>query len=425
MHLQAFLLIVVSLSCGSLPQGDVDLPRAICASFGMITAWWLLCHIAARTTANYVLADQIEPLDGARYLEKQLDIFRWLGLGVVVMCLGGFGLARGIDSVPILADSMLLQSLALLMPAVLLAAASWSAEHRYGVRMQYVDSGIGEHWRAITGAFRSGMAWLILPICFLLALADLVGQLPIQTGTANTIMAITSLMFLCAGLPWIVSRLFKTEPLDCVTNAWITSLLEHAGLRRTKVARWNTNGRAFNAVIIGFMPPIRTMLISDRLQDELSREQVAMVVLHEAAHLRRRHVPLRMLAILPAWGFGAVVTHVAGDANWAMAAGSAAGLLMTLIVLRMVAYRTELDADLQACRMAVEIAPSVDDVPMTYDAAASTLGAALLRVTEEQPQNRRRTWLHPGVDKRIEFMRRDCQAEMKNSTAAGTIANPA
>ncbi|WP_146600293.1 M48 family metalloprotease [Novipirellula aureliae] len=425
MHLQSFLLIVVSLSCGSLPQGDVDLPRAIGASMGMITAWWLLCHIAARTTANYVLADQIEPLEGARYLEKQLDIFRWLGLGVIVMCLGGFGLARGIDSVPILTDSMLLQSIALLTPAVLLAAASWSAEHRYGVRMGYVDSGIGEHWSAISGAFRSGMAWLIVPIGFLLGVADFVGQLPIQTGTANSILAITSLLFLCAGLPWIVSRLFKTEALDTATNEWVTSLLENSGLRRTKVARWNTSGRAFNAVIIGFLPPIRTMLISDRLQDELSRTQIAMVVLHEAAHLRRRHVPLRMLAILPAWGFGALVTHVAGEASWATAAGSAAGLLMTLIVLRMVAYRTELDADLQACRMAVAIAPLVDDVPTTYDDAATTLGLALLRVTEEHPQNRRRTWLHPGVDERIEFMRRNCQAEIKNSTTAGTIANPA
>jgi Zn-dependent protease with chaperone function len=178
-------------------------------------------------------------------------------------------------------------------------------------------------------------------------------------------------------------------------------------------------------MVAGFVPSIRSLLLSDRLLDELPQDQIAMVVLHEAAHLRRKHVPIRMLSVLPAWAAGAALTKIAGENEWAMILGSIAGILLTLMILRIVAYRTEYDADVQACRLAVEIAPNVDRVPGTYEEAADALSAALLRVTFDQPAGRKATWLHPGVTDRIDFMRRVRETPQSNTATAGTIANPA
>ncbi|TWT78979.1 Protease HtpX [Planctomycetes bacterium CA13] len=430
MHLQSFLLVIVSLSCGSLPPGEVPFPRSILATVGMVTAWWILCHVAARTTARQVAADRIDPIDGARWLEKQLEIFRWLAIGVVVMCLGGFGLAANLDTATgplgsIIQKSMFLQSFVLLLPAVALSAASWSAEHRYGVLMGYVDHGVKNHLASIVQSFRGSMAWLIVPILVLLGLADGITQLPLSETQAAITMVVLSLLFVCAGLPWLISRVFKTSPMDPASQTWIHSLLTATGLRRTKIARWQTGGNAFNALITGFVPPIRTLLLSDRLLDELPREQIAMVVLHEAAHLRRRHMPIRMVAILPAWGIGTLITYAAGNASWGTTAGSIAGIVLTMAILRLVAYRTEFDADVQACRLAEQIAHLVEDVPSDYDAASRALSDALLRVTADHPETRRRTWLHPGVVDRIDFVRRNRIAPKINSSTAGTIANPA
>ncbi|EMI16850.1 peptidase M48 Ste24p [Rhodopirellula maiorica SM1] len=222
----------------------------------------------------------------------------------------------------------------------------------------------------------------------------------------------------------MVSRLFKTCALDADTEIWVASVLSAAGLHRTKMVRWQTEGNSFNALITGFVPPLRTLLLSDRLLDELPREQVAMVVLHEAAHLRRRHVPLRMSSILPAWAVGAMVTHFAGQASWAMVAGSVMAIALTLVMLRWVAYRTEFDADVQACQLAEQIGSSVEAVPSTYAAAAETLSRALIRVTADHPAARKPTWLHPGVVDRIEFMRRQRIIPNNSSVTAGTIANP-
>jgi Zn-dependent protease with chaperone function len=226
-------------------------------------------------------------------------------------------------------------------------------------------------------------------------------------------------------LPWLIRHLFKTSPLSQPTDLWIRQLMTAAGLRRTRAVRWNTDGRTFNAMVAGFVPPLRTLLVSDRLVDELPRQQIAMVVLHEAAHLRRRHVPIRMLALLPAWGAGVLVTKIAGQQSWAVAAGSVVGILLTMLILRIVAYRTEHDADVQACRLAAEMSGQVEDVPATYEHASEALSAALLRVTFDHPAGRKATWLHPGVAERVAWMRRQREAPISNNTTAATAANPA
>lgn len=423
MQLYYFLVVVISLSCGSLPPGDVDPLRAIVASMGMVTSWWLLCHIGARAIAKQVLEDSLDPLVGANWIEKQLEAFRYLGLGVSVLCLGGFGLARVLDTAPVLEHSMFLQALALLSPAVLITIGTWSAEQYYGAKLGYTDRGARNYFRSLWLTFRGGMAWLVAPILILLGINDLASLA--FDGSSQIIAMVSALAFVPFGLPWLIRHLFKTSKLDQDDQAWIASLMAAVGLKRTKSVRWETEGKSFNAMVAGFAPPLRTLLVSDRLLDELPREQVAMVVLHEAAHLKRRHVPIRMLSVLPAWGAGALISYVAGSATWAMGVGSVIGILLTMLTLRAVAYRTEYDADVVACKLAEKIGGSIDYVPATYDAAAETLASALHRVTEDHPAMQRASWLHPGVVERVDWMRRQRSAPTASNNNAGTIANPA
>ncbi len=425
MHLYCFLIVVVSLSCGSLGSIEVDPVRAWLATSGMVLAWIILSHVGARVIAKQVDADQLDPHIGADWLEKQLEAFRWLALGVAVLCLAGFGAAGTLDELPYIGSSMFLQAVALMTPIILMTIGTWSAEHHYGVLLSYTDRGLKNHLSSLATTFRGNMAWLVVPILLLLAAGDMLNALPLEAKTISWITAAMIVLFVPLGLPWLVRHLFKTEPLHGETEQWVNELTTAAGLRRTKAVRWNTANRSFNAMVAGFMPPFRTLLISDRLIDELPREQAAMVVLHEAAHLRRRHVPIRMLAVLPSWAGGAIVAKMCGDESWAMALGSLFGILMTMLVLRVVAYRTEHDADTVACQLAAKIASRVPHVPPTYDAATDALSEALMRVTQEHPASRKATWLHPGVADRVAFIRRHRAAPQTNTSSAGSIPNPA
>ena len=426
MHLFYFLIVIVSLACGSLPPStNIDLVSAATATVGMVTAWVILCHVAARTVAIHVRDHALEPIAGADWLEKQLAAFRWIGLGVAVLCLAGFGLARVLGGLPVVGTSMSLQAVILLAPAMIITMATWSAEHRYGVLLKYAKPGIGPHFRSVWQSFRGGVAWLVAPVVFLLGVSDLIAMLPISPSAAGVLTLVMIGSFVPLGLPWLIRHLFKTDPLDIATADWIDSILTSAGVHRTRTVRWNTGGQSFNAMVAGFVPPLRTLLLSDRLLDQLPKSQIGMVVLHEAAHLRRRHVPMRMAAIIPAWGVGALISSMAGDHAWGMIVGSIVGIALTMAMLRLVAYRTEFDADVQACKMAASIAGQIDGVPDTYDAAADALAAALLRVTFDSPSGRKATWLHPGVADRIAWLRRNDITPTTNNVAAGTIAKPA
>jgi Zn-dependent protease with chaperone function len=401
MQLYSFLILILSLGGGSLPPLEISRGRSLLASAGLVLGWILLCHVAARICAKQVTQDRLDPLVGAELLEKQLQIFRWLGLLVVLTCLGVFGLAGVVASLPVVESSALLQASLLLIPGIALTVGTWSAEHCYGVMMGYTSAGFGNYARSLQRTFRSGIGWLLLPVLLILALNDVVAVLPISERAAAATTGLAILLLIVVGVPLLIGRMFQTTPLHDSSAAWVADLLSAAGVGKIRVMRWETGGRTYNALVAGFVPPLRTLLISDRLMDELPPSQIAMVVLHEAAHLRRRHMPLRMLAILPAWGAGALVTHSLGGHEWAMAGGTMFGILSTLLALKVVAYRTEHDADIQACRMAQQIAGEVPDVPATYHEAAQALADGLWRVTADQPSSRRATWLHPGIRQRV------------------------
>ncbi len=425
MHLYLFLLVVVSLACGSLPPAEVTLWRALAATCGILLAWGILCHVGARLCATQVRREAINPLLGAEVVEKQLSAFRWLGLPVVVLCLGGFGLARCLDQIPVLGNSMALQAFVLLCLGLLIMVMTWSAEHYYGVLLGYAGCGVDAYVSFLWRSFRGNVAWLVVPVLLLLGLSDVVHLVVADREVAGWITAVSVLLFVPLGLPWMIRRLFTTSTLGGAMGSWVAELMESVGLGRTRMARWDTGGTAFNAMVVGFVAPLRTLLISDRLLDELPRSQVAMVVLHEAAHLKRRHVQIRMLAIFPAWGAGSVVSHALAPHDWAMVGGSVVGILLTMLVLRWVAYRTEHDADVQACRLASQIDGRLDDVPPTYEEACEVLAAALRRVTFNQPSCRRRTWLHPSVEDRVAEMRRHCKQPNPNSNRAAPVVKPA
>lgn len=367
--------------------------------------------------ANYTRSGTIEPIPAARLLELQLSAFRWIGLGVSVLCLLGFGVGRCFEAIPFLADSMFLQALVLLAPGVAITVGTWSAEHLYGVQLKYTDPSVGNYVSSIWRSFRGGMAWLVMPVLLLLLMIDAISVLPLhQTGKSMVTLVAVGL-FIPIALPWLVRRLFQTEPMGEVHSVWVPDLMRRAGAGGTKVVRWNTNGNSFNAMVAGFLPPVKSLFISDRILDELPDEQIAMIVLHEAAHLKRFHVPLRMVAVIPAWLAGLMITRVGGGQSWAMAAGSVVGVLLTLLILRLVAYRTEHDADRVACRTAVELSNEFEQLPKTHQQASEAMGAALLRVTQDHPASQKPTWLHPGVQQRIDVIEQVFESRCENALA--------
>ena len=424
MQLIHFLVVIVSLGCGSVSADDRGLLWPLLATTVTLVLWGGLCRIGAIAISNSVRSGDLEPIDGARCLEWQLAGLRWLSLAAIVLCLVGFQLAANVQTAPILKASMFLQAIVLLSPGMIMILSNWSAEQAYGERLGYAPRSFSHHVHSLWSSFRFSLGWIIAPVLFLLAVADLLGTLPIGKQTASTLTVIVVFGCVAFLMPVVIRRLILTESMDQEYGQWLDSLLDAAGVRNVRCVRWNTNARQFNAMIAGIFGRTRTLLVSDRVLDELPRDQVAMIILHEAAHARRHHVLIRVIAVLPAWIAGMLVSSIARESTWAAPLGTLAAILFTVLILRIVSYRTELDADAVACQLAEKVSNRVRDVPASKLEAVNAMSYALLRVTSENPASRKPTWLHPSVADRIESLSRQ-RGDVQSTCEAEAAANPA
>jgi len=164
--------------------------------------------------------------------------------------------------------------------------------------------------------------------------------------------------------------------------------------------------------VIGFSRYLRYLLITDVLLARLTREQIAAVVRHEMAHLRRWHLPLRLAVLLLPVTWWLAIQTAAPDISANLAAALAAlyvpasfatafGLPLGMLAYAVIAVGSfsrllEHDADLDACLNS----DGQLDALVIID-----LSSALLSICGRGPENRFRQWLHPPVSRRVEFLR--------------------
>ncbi|MEM6364677.1 MAG: M48 family metalloprotease [Planctomycetota bacterium] len=434
MSIYLFLLVVLSLTCGSLPASDVAAWRSVTTSIGLVLGWTILCHVTAGAMAGQVRRERIPWSTGMRWLQLQLDILRWLGLPVTLICLGLFRLAPMVVAAPVLEHSLMLQSVVLLMPGIIVLMATWSAEHCFGIKLGLTEKGIDGWSRSMLRAFRAGPAWLLGPTLVFMALGDVLSfavtwgwfELPTLDAVglrepilwiAGILVGLVVVWFLPRAITWLI----KTEPIHPEQLRQLEQWLHAVGISThpvwgTAPIRWNTSHRSLNAMIAGLIPWGRRLLISDRILDELPTNQLMMVIMHEVAHAKRFHVPLRMLSMLPAWFASAflsewLVRNGWMPESWGPIIGGVGGLFVTIGLLGLIAYATEIDADATACRLAVKaMQQSFDATSSSQDEtsflrlARASMRDALIRVTAGHPASRRASWLHPSLEMRLRWL---------------------
>lgn len=428
-----FLLVIISLMCGSAPAaGDVSI-RSVYASIAMVSGWVVLAHVAGRWMARQVLRGELHFGDAADYLRMQMETFRWFALPITLICHYGFSLSAYMRIQPVLESSMFLQAIVLLMPGMTLLAATWSAEYYFAATVGTHPNGIHNYVKSISRMFRSGPAWLIVPTLVVMAIGDLFqlsgnevadpsSVIDSEHGVWLAVVIALAAMIVAMLVPYLVRWMVKKQPMDpeqlIETQAW----LRRCGISTHRffgmqIARWDTGARMLNAMVAGFVRPGRLLLMSDRLLDELPRGQRLMVVMHELAHVKRWHVPLRMVAILPAWFVSSLGSEWLIQTAWfdetiGGAIGAVFGLVTTVVTLGTVSHFCELDADATACRLAMRACRRGDEsdtdpeIEITEAMAAGLMADALVRVTADHPASRKMSWLHPSLATRVGRLRR-------------------
>jgi Zn-dependent protease with chaperone function len=131
---------------------------------------------------------------------------------------------------------------------------------------------------------------------------------------------------------------------------------------RCRIFLWNTHGRIANAMVVGVVPALRYVLLSDRLVDELTPEELEAVFGHEVGHVKHHHILfyvgfllVSIVAVAQTWYVAtkyvpALAQVFPADQDWAKLPFVGLAFAYIFVVFGFLSRRCERQADLFGCR---------------------------------------------------------------------------
>lgn len=152
---------------------------------------------------------------------------------------------------------------------------------------------------------RLNILLILVPILIIVALGEVVDLfLPVdpRTGRNAPVNEIASfgatlLVLLCSPLLARVLLTVKPLPAGEVRDDLLEICHGH-GVRVREILLWDTHGSMINGAVMGFLGRLRYVLLTDALVESMRRDQLRAVMAHEIGHVRRRHMPWLIVAML-------------------------------------------------------------------------------------------------------------------------------
>ncbi len=96
--------------------------------------------------------------------------------------------------------------------------------------------------------------------------------------------------------PVMLMFVWRTEKLPASPlRSQLEATCRRIGMKYRDILIWRSHGAMVNAAVMGILPHIRYVLLSDGLLDHLSQKQVEAVFGHEAGHVKEHHIAYYMV----------------------------------------------------------------------------------------------------------------------------------
>jgi STE24 endopeptidase len=387
-------------------DGTTDLTYRIPAS-ALLHALLLLLVLALvpfaclRTYASRVSRQDIDAADKAHRLRASLLVIGLvLPLGLLaVLVLGGFfllpdvllgGLAPGLSRLPaVQATAGMVFLLAVFLVTLLPAARAVAPYYR---KLRGIEA---------TRASRIGNLRVSLALLLPGLLSMLVLGLRATGLTPAVLLALQALglVVIIGAVPLLAVRLMPTRPLEEPLRRRLDALLTRAGVRIREIRMLDTREqKVANALVIGPVPSLRYVLVTDYLLERLNQDEVEAIVAHEMGHAKQHHLLIKLGAVLLLAAILGAALAVGGHLLQGVSRGALLLAIPVLLLLGLVLIQGGLGLVLE--RKADEYAARLVGVDPTIRALEKMAEANLLK---------RRTGLlwnllthHPGVAQRVE-----------------------
>lgn len=149
--------------------------------------------------------------------------------------------------------------------------------------------------------FRLQVLFTVVPVLMIVGVRDLMMHvprwvgLPGNDGRAEPVVELSSSIFAAAVVflfaPEILRRVLSTVPLpNSPLRRRLEMLCQRAGIKYRQILLWRTENNVGNAAVMGVLPIMRYVLLSDLLLERMTDEEIEAVFAHEVGHIVHRHM---------------------------------------------------------------------------------------------------------------------------------------
>jgi len=325
------------------------------------------------------------------------------------------------------ADWPLAGTLLMLAPFIVALLLMWMNHYRLHLLMKMQAASVRRDLPApvtwTRGQFiafnvRTHLLMILVPVSAIIFANDLLAMayphLPesiAEEVRAVGVIASVGGVFLLA--PLMIVRIWRTSPLeDCALLGGLAEMCRRLHLRYRRILVWRSNGVLVNAGVMGLIAPVRYILLSDGLLEQMPPEQIKAVFAHEAGHVIYHHIFYSglFMVVTALWlGLGEQVAGpVLGLTGWQ---GELAALPVLVAAWWLgfgwLSRRFERQSDVVAARL---ISLPADQHGGDADLTITSQGAVAFAQSLESVARlngippRRFNWRHGSIAARIEYI---------------------
>lgn len=247
---------------------------------------------------------------------------------------------------------------------------------------------------------RHSVLIVLVPILLLISWSELIETLlrlperPSGEMTRRDLLAIglqlAGVLAVLSAAPLMLRFMWSTRPLGPgALRDRLMDLCRAHRVRCSSILVWRSRTGMLNGAMVGVLPWLRYVLLTDALLERLSGEQVEAVMAHEVGHARRHHLPWLLASIIASvgvcWSGAELIARAMSDRGmiaghlgaWLALGLTVAGIAAGLLVFGAVSRRFELQADAFAAQHLSGMARGRRDNAMliTEDAVRAMAGA--------------------------------------------------
>lgn len=236
----------------------------------------------------------------------RLRLIQCVAVGCSVIALVGMGWLEILRES--IGDMIVIDEIVAVIPALVLICLTWVVQWplerviREAQVMRRFDQGLPVHPVPTRAAYvllqvRTHLLVILIPAVMVLVGAEIVNSVVYRVAPAETAAwlapiatgIVAVLLILLAPIGVVLAIGARPLPEGTLRTS-MQAIIEARNVRVRNIMLWPTGGTMLNGAVIGFLPRIRYVLLTDGLLETLSLDELRAVMAHEVGHLRFRHL---------------------------------------------------------------------------------------------------------------------------------------